>query len=240
MAYCALLRDEYPPFSWEPGEYPLLLDIPRAERQSRFRLFIRAFAIVPNYLVFSFVQIRLVFHDVHLLVRDSHHRAISARTVQVQRRRRALVPAAWPRTCTSCATSTRRTASTRMRAPATKSPRPSSASRSSWCLSRSSSCRSSACFARSKTMSPSAHRSPMRSEFRREAPTGEANNTRITLLDYDRRRASLPFGSRRIQRYGLSHRRVPRVRRADGLVPDALLAVLPSPARLPRQRLLSA
>ena len=56
-----MLRDEYPPFSWEPGAYPLLLDIPRPERQSRFRLFIRAFAIVPNYLVFYFVQFAWFF-----------------------------------------------------------------------------------------------------------------------------------------------------------------------------------
>ena len=55
-AYVALLRDEYPPFSWEPGEYPLTLDIPPAERQSRFRLFIRVFAIWPNYVVFQFVM----------------------------------------------------------------------------------------------------------------------------------------------------------------------------------------
>lgn len=57
FAYAMLLRDEYPPFSWEQGEYPLTLDIPRPERQSRFRLFVRVFAIVPNYIVFYFVQI---------------------------------------------------------------------------------------------------------------------------------------------------------------------------------------
>lgn len=56
-----LLRDEYPPFSWEPGEYPLALEIPLAERQSRFRLFIRGFAIIPNYVVFYFVQIAWFF-----------------------------------------------------------------------------------------------------------------------------------------------------------------------------------
>ena len=61
MAYVALLRDEYPPFSWEPGEYPLTLDIPYAERQSRFRLFIRAIAIMPNYLVFQFVNYGWLF-----------------------------------------------------------------------------------------------------------------------------------------------------------------------------------
>jgi hypothetical protein len=60
-AYTSLLRDEYPPFSWEPGAYPLTLDIPRADRQSRFRLFIRAFAILPNQIVLGFVQIALFF-----------------------------------------------------------------------------------------------------------------------------------------------------------------------------------
>lgn len=55
-AYAALLRDEYPPFSWEPGEYALTLSIERAERQSRLRLFIRFFAIFPNQIVFYFVQ----------------------------------------------------------------------------------------------------------------------------------------------------------------------------------------
>jgi len=60
-AYVGLLRDEYPPFSFEPGDYPLDLHIPRAERQSRFRLFIRAFAIVPNWIVFYFVQLASSF-----------------------------------------------------------------------------------------------------------------------------------------------------------------------------------
>lgn len=57
MAYVALLRDEYPPFSGAPGEYPLTLGIERAERQSRLRLFIRAFAIIPNYIAFYFVEL---------------------------------------------------------------------------------------------------------------------------------------------------------------------------------------
>jgi hypothetical protein len=60
-AYVLLLRDEYPPFSWEPGEYPLSLEIPRAERQSRVRLFIRLFAIIPNQIVLTFVEIALAF-----------------------------------------------------------------------------------------------------------------------------------------------------------------------------------
>lgn len=55
-SYVFLLRDEYPPFSWESGDYPLILEIPYAERQSRFRLFIRIFAIIPNQIVLGIVQ----------------------------------------------------------------------------------------------------------------------------------------------------------------------------------------
>ena len=61
FAYVALLRDEYPPFSWEPGEYPLVLDIPRPGRQSRFRLFVRLFTVIPNQFVLQFVTIGWAF-----------------------------------------------------------------------------------------------------------------------------------------------------------------------------------
>jgi len=60
-AYVALLRDEYPPFSWEPGAYPLQFDVARAERQSRFRLFIRLAAVIPNQIVYGFVQLAWFF-----------------------------------------------------------------------------------------------------------------------------------------------------------------------------------
>lgn len=56
-SYVFLLRDGYPPFSWEAGEYPLILDIPYPERQSRFRLFIRFFAVIPNQFVLAIVQL---------------------------------------------------------------------------------------------------------------------------------------------------------------------------------------
>ena len=61
FAYSALLRDEYPPFSMDAGAYPLTLDLPYSERQSRFRLFVRAITIIPNYIVFYFVQIAFFF-----------------------------------------------------------------------------------------------------------------------------------------------------------------------------------
>ena len=61
IAYVALMRDEYPPFSWEPGDYALTLDIPLAERQSRIRLLTRWIALIPNQIVFLFVQIAWAF-----------------------------------------------------------------------------------------------------------------------------------------------------------------------------------
>ena len=57
VAYGALLRDEYPPFATDAGKYPVTLAFERPERQSRFRLFIRIFAIIPNYIVYYFVQL---------------------------------------------------------------------------------------------------------------------------------------------------------------------------------------
>jgi hypothetical protein len=61
FAYVALLRDEYPPFSFDRGIYPLALEIPVPERQSRWRLFFRPFAIIPNYIVFQFVLLAWFF-----------------------------------------------------------------------------------------------------------------------------------------------------------------------------------
>ena len=57
FAYLALLRDEYPPFSPDLGKYPVLLDVPPSNRQARWRLFIRAFSIIPNQIVFGFISI---------------------------------------------------------------------------------------------------------------------------------------------------------------------------------------
>ncbi len=60
-AYTSLLRDEYPPFGFEAGQYPVAFEVPYPERQSRWRLFIRAFAIIPNWFVFYFVQFAWYF-----------------------------------------------------------------------------------------------------------------------------------------------------------------------------------
>jgi hypothetical protein len=88
-AYIFLVRDEYPPFSFEPGEYPLTLDIPYPERQSRWRLFIRWFAVIPNQIVFTFVQIAwtitMFFAWFAILITGRYPRGLFNFNVGVQR-----------------------------------------------------------------------------------------------------------------------------------------------------------
>jgi hypothetical protein len=60
-AYISLLRDEYPPFSFDDGLYPVTYQVPYPERQSRWRLLVRLFALIPNQIVFFFVQIGWYF-----------------------------------------------------------------------------------------------------------------------------------------------------------------------------------
>ena len=60
-AYTALLRDEYPPFSTDAGLYPVTVDVPYPEGQSRLKLFVRFFTLIPNQFVFFFVQLAWYF-----------------------------------------------------------------------------------------------------------------------------------------------------------------------------------
>jgi hypothetical protein len=61
FAYAMFLRDEYPPFTLDAGSYALDLYIPMAERQSRFRLFIRWAAAIPNQIVLQLVFLGVLF-----------------------------------------------------------------------------------------------------------------------------------------------------------------------------------
>jgi hypothetical protein len=51
-AYMMLLRDEYPPFSWDEGKYPLTLQVDHPERLSRLLIFVKWLFIIPNFIVF--------------------------------------------------------------------------------------------------------------------------------------------------------------------------------------------
>jgi len=57
IAYVVLLRDDYPPFSWEPGRYPVTLEVDYPERLSRWLIFVKWLLVIPNLIVLMFLGI---------------------------------------------------------------------------------------------------------------------------------------------------------------------------------------
>jgi hypothetical protein len=60
FAYTFLLRDEYPPFSWDPGQYPAVLEVDYSEELNRFLPFIKWLLVIPNLIVAALVLIAAV------------------------------------------------------------------------------------------------------------------------------------------------------------------------------------
>jgi hypothetical protein len=56
-AYIALMRDEYPPFSGEPGRYPLAYEVERPERLSRWLIFVKWFLSIPHQIALYFLAV---------------------------------------------------------------------------------------------------------------------------------------------------------------------------------------
>jgi hypothetical protein len=50
-AYVGLMRDEYPPFSWEEGRYPVRFQVEYPERLSRLLIFVKWLLALPHYIV---------------------------------------------------------------------------------------------------------------------------------------------------------------------------------------------
>ncbi len=50
-SYLFLMRDEYPPFSWEPGKYAVTYDVAYPEELSRWKIFVKWLLAFPHYLV---------------------------------------------------------------------------------------------------------------------------------------------------------------------------------------------
>jgi hypothetical protein len=57
FAYVALLRDEYPPFSGEPGKYPLTYEVDHPRRLSRWLIFVRWFLVFPHQIALYFLAV---------------------------------------------------------------------------------------------------------------------------------------------------------------------------------------
>jgi hypothetical protein len=56
-AYVTLLRDEYPPFTWEAGQYPVTFEVEYPERLSRWLIFIKWLLIIPHVIVLYLLMI---------------------------------------------------------------------------------------------------------------------------------------------------------------------------------------
>src|SRR3989304_4575678 len=56
-AYVGLFRDEYPPFSWEPGKYPITYEVDYPEQLSRWLIFVKWLLVVPPYIVLGLLLI---------------------------------------------------------------------------------------------------------------------------------------------------------------------------------------
>ena len=50
-AYVGLLRDEYPPFSWEPGQYPVTYEVNYPENLNRWLPLIKWLLVIPHIIV---------------------------------------------------------------------------------------------------------------------------------------------------------------------------------------------
>ena len=57
FAYYALFRDEYPPFSWEAGKYPVTFEVDYPERLSRWMIFVKWLLAIPHIVVLLFLYI---------------------------------------------------------------------------------------------------------------------------------------------------------------------------------------
>ncbi len=56
-AYILLMRDEYPPFSWEPGQYAVTYEVEYPEELSRWLIFVKWLLAIPHLIVLMFLLI---------------------------------------------------------------------------------------------------------------------------------------------------------------------------------------
>jgi hypothetical protein len=56
-AYVGLMRDEYPPLAWEPGQYPVTFEIDYPEQLNRWLPLVKWLLALPHYVVLFFLGI---------------------------------------------------------------------------------------------------------------------------------------------------------------------------------------
>jgi len=57
LAYYGLFRDEYPPFSWEAGQYPVTYEVDYPEELSRWLIFVKWLLAIPHIIVLGLLFI---------------------------------------------------------------------------------------------------------------------------------------------------------------------------------------
>ena len=60
-AYTFLLRDEYPPFSLDEGQYPVVLTVDRSETMNRFLPLIKWLLVIPSLIVVAVLLVVALF-----------------------------------------------------------------------------------------------------------------------------------------------------------------------------------
>jgi hypothetical protein len=55
------MRDEYPPFSWDSGKYPVSFEVEYPEELSRFAPLYKWLLAIPHYIVLIFLVVAMVF-----------------------------------------------------------------------------------------------------------------------------------------------------------------------------------
>jgi hypothetical protein len=56
-AYAGLLRDEYPPFSWEPGQYAVTYEVDYPEKLNRWLPLVKWLLAIPHQIVLLFLLV---------------------------------------------------------------------------------------------------------------------------------------------------------------------------------------
>ncbi|HET8944819.1 MAG TPA: DUF4389 domain-containing protein [Dehalococcoidia bacterium] len=56
-AYAGLMRDEYPPFSWDAGKYPVTLEVDYPEELNRWLPLVKWLLAIPHFIALFFVFI---------------------------------------------------------------------------------------------------------------------------------------------------------------------------------------
>jgi hypothetical protein len=60
-AYILLMRDEYPPFSWEPNKYPVTFEVDYPEDLNRWLPLVKWLLALPHYIILVFLWIAAYF-----------------------------------------------------------------------------------------------------------------------------------------------------------------------------------